>query len=357
MPDNSADTAMEIIFYGTRGSLPAPMSPDEFQAQVAQVLFDANQAGVRFASPAEASAWLEAHLPFHRRSYYGGDTTCFLVKCGDTRVIVDAGTGLRRLGIDLMPDLFRNGGLDLDFLFTHTHLDHVIGFPFFKPLFVPRRKFPVNLRMHGSAAWQNDLQRVLSHTVSAPLFPVELDKLKREAAALEFIPVYDGLVAKIGPEGEITATARRLHHPNETYGWRIEYAGKTFVVATDTEPYAGPDRVLAELSAGADVLYTDAQFDREQYLGNYDRVPRVGWGHGYAEWCGEFSRDSGALLTVAGHHDPESTNARIREIGDRLQAVNPNSLVGYDGLRVRIDERHVIAAGAGEAGQDLIIAR
>lgn len=346
---------MEITFFGVRGSLPTPRRPDEVQAQIAAALHRASQAGVRFESPEEASAWLDRELPFHERACYGGDTTCILVRCGDTRVVIDAGSGIRQLGRELMPELLRTGQLEVHLLFTHMHLDHIMGFPFFPPLFASKRKYDVRLIMHGGDAWQADLQRALSSTVSAPLFPVQLDKLQQEAATLEYHPICDGLSLSL--ENEIHIQCRRLHHPNETYGFRIEHRGRVFVVATDTEPYAGPDPVLPELAADADVLYADAQYDWAQYAGQLDNGSKVGWGHGYAEWCGRYAREAGVKLAVMGHHDPASNPRRIWEIGEKMRAEFPDTVVGFDGLRISIGDDEIRAHRAGEAGGDYPVHR
>ncbi len=348
---------MDVTFYGVRGSLPSPCTGEEVEAQLAAVLLRASQAGATFADLHEAHRWLLANTPFPLRSFYGGDTTCIYVRCGEIPLIIDAGSGLRRLGRDLMPEVVRKRGLEVDILFTHVHLDHIMGLPFFAPLFAPKKQYSVSLTMYGGQTWQGDLQTIISATLSPPLFPVDLEQLRCEAASVEYRPIYDGMTIRLGPEGEIAASCRRLHHPNETYGWRIEYAGKVFVVATDTEPYAGPDPVLQELVEGADLLYVDAQYDREQYVGTYDGVPRLGWGHGYAEWCGQYAREAGIRLAVTGHHDPAATNARVHEVGRKMQQEFPNTVIGYDGMRARIDDRAVTVFGAGDAGDDLCIPR
>jgi phosphoribosyl 1,2-cyclic phosphodiesterase len=357
MPADAVVEPMEITFYGVRGSIPSPPAPAEIQRQVAEALCRASAAGARFANAEEADAWLVRHVPFHQRASYGGDTTCILVRCGSTRIIVDAGSGIRRLGRDLMPELKREGRLDLHMLFTHMHLDHIVGFPHFSPLFVSKRKCGVHLHMHGGDAWEADLQRTLSATVSAPLFPVRLEKLKQEAATLEYDPICDGLELKLGPEEEITVGCRRLHHPNETYGFRIEYGGRTFVVATDTEPYAAPDPVLNELAKDADVIYVDAQYDWLQYSGQWDNGSRVGWGHGYAEWCGKYCAEAGVKLAVAGHHDPAATNQRVFDVGEKMRAEFPNTVIGFDGLKVIINPREILACAAGEGGTDFTVLR
>lgn len=353
----AGDDVMDLSFYGVRGSLPAPRSGREIQAQIAQAVYEASRSGRQFDSPADAEQWLVRNLPFHRRSCYGGDTTCILVRCGDTRVIVDAGSGIRRLGADLMPEVTRNGSLEVHMLFTHMHLDHIMGFAFFAPLFAPKRKFDVRLLMHGGDAWRADLQTALSSTVSAPLFPVGLDKLALEAATLEYHPIYDGLSRSLGSRQDVRVYCRRLHHPNETYGFRIEYRGMSFVVATDTEPYAGQDPNLHDLAAGADVLYLDAQYDLAQYQGGYDGVSRVGWGHGYAEWCAATARELGVRLLITGHHDPAASPERVFQVGETVRAGFPDTVIGFDGMRMRLSEEEVTVYGAGEAGADVTVAR
>src|SRR5262249_36464374 len=160
-------------------------------------------------------------------------------------------SGIRRLGEDLMAELVERGSLEASILFTHVHLDHINGLPFFAPLFVPKEAYPVHLCMYGSVAWHTDLQGVLAAALSPPLFPVAVERLRQEAASFDYVPVYDRLTVPLGENGSVTARCRRLHHPNETYGWRIEFDNRVFVVATDTEPYAGPDPALAQLAEGA----------------------------------------------------------------------------------------------------------
>lgn len=351
---SATSNEMNITFYGVRGSLPSPARGNEVQAQIARALVAASKAGARFDNEAEANAWLNTHLPFHERAHYGGETTCIAARCGEALFIVDAGTGIRRLGMELMPELARNGKLEANILFTHMHMDHIVGFPFFAPLFAPKRKFQVKLMLHGGTCWQSDLETVLSATLSAPLFPVSIEKLRAEAASVISGNIYDGMEMDI--DG-VHLLCRRLHHPNETYGWRIDFGGKVLVVATDTEPYAGPDNVLSELAAGADVLYVDSQYDWNQYTGKYDGFSRVGWGHGYAEWCGRYARDAGVRLAVTGHHDPAASNQRISDVGEKMRQEFPHTIVGFDGMRVRVTDDEVIALEAGPQATDYRVSR
>lgn len=349
--------SMEVTFYGVRGSLPAPPLGTDVEEQIARALHHASRSGARFDSPLQAREWLRATLPFHERSHHGGDTTCVLVRCGDHRIIVDAGSGLRRLGDELMGELRRTRRLHLDFLFTHVHLDHVIGLPFFAPLFAPKTSFDVCLSMYGGLSWQGEFQKVLASTMSPPLFPVNLEQLTAEAADVRYQTIYDQSRLDLGPGGEIRATCRRLHHPNECYGWRIEYRGRVLVIATDTEPYAGPDPVLHDLCRGADVVYMDAQYDEAQYHGEYDGLPRLGWGHGTAEWCGGNAREAGIGLAISGHHDPAAGGARIHDLELKMRREFANSLAGYDGMRLSITDEAIVVPGAAPGGGALTLPR
>jgi ribonuclease BN (tRNA processing enzyme) len=333
------------------------MTGTEVQAQIAAALVAASNAGARFSGVEEAQAWLVENLPFHQRSFYGGDTTCMLVRCGSNMLIIDAGTGIRRLGKELMPSLFQNKKGTLHILFTHMHMDHIMGFPFFSPLFLPKHKVPVKLILHGGARWSTDLETVLTSTLSPPVFPLSLDQINSEAASIEYQSIGEGVPMVLGEEDEIQISCRRLHHPNETYGFRVEYGGRVFVCATDTEPYAGPDLGLAELAHQADLLYVDSQYDWNQYIGQHDRVPRTGWGHGYAEWCGKYAKEAKVKMAVMGHHDPGATNQRVFDIGEKMRQEFPNTVIGFDGLRVSISKDEIVAVGAGEKGQDARVLR
>ena len=128
--------------------------------------------------------------------------------------------------------------------------------------------------------------------------------------------------------------ARRRRHPNETYGWRIEYGSKIFVFATDTEPYAGgPDNVLVDLAKGADILYLDGQYSYDQYVGNI-KPSRQGWGHGYAEWCAEVAKKARVRPLVLGHHDPDSTDQEIERNEKQARQIFANTNAAYDGMEL-----------------------
>ena len=197
---------------------------------------------------------------------YGGDTTCLAIEsAGGELVVLDAGTGVRRLGRRLVA----SGRKRCAFLLTHAHWDHLIGFPFFRPLYDP--DFTVNL--HGCRDAQQSLRTILSDTMRAPFFPIDLPGI---AARLHFHENNDRTLEVAGLE------IRRipLNHPNLGCGFIIREGRKKLVFFPDNElgdhPHAGglaADR-YAELFRDADLLIHDAEYLPGEY-----HAKQMGWGH------------------------------------------------------------------------------
>jgi phosphoribosyl 1,2-cyclic phosphodiesterase len=178
-------------------------------------------------------------------------------------LIVDAGTGIRNLGNRLSAQVDR----ELHLLFTHAHWDHIIGFPFFKPLFSHKAA----LVLHSGPFTVKGIQRVLSHTMSAPYFPVAFKDIK---ARIE----YQDTPASPFRIGGLTIEPIPISHPNNGYGYKFMENGKTFIFLTDNElgythPRGLSPEAYAEFSACADLLIHDAEFTPEEY------EKTVGWGH------------------------------------------------------------------------------
>ena len=198
---------------------------------------------------------------------YGGDTTCMEIRnAADDIIVVDAGSGIRRLGNTLL----REGRFDVTLLFTHAHWDHVLGLPFFKPLYMPGS----NINIHGCPFAMDDLLSILRKVMNAPDFPVEYDQL----LSTRQHTVACGLEMTLG---EMTITSIPLNHPNQGQGYKFEEAGRTFVFLTDNEldfEHQGGLKFEDYLafSKGADLLVHDAEY----LLPEYEKLTR-GWGHSY----------------------------------------------------------------------------
>jgi len=210
--------------------------------------------GARGSIPVSGEAYLK----------YGGDTTCLEIRSrNDEIIIVDAGSGIRRLGNRLL----KEGRLNYHLLFTHSHMDHILGFPFFKPIY--HEKATVHLM--GCPTTQGNIRKLLSRAMSAPLFPVP----------------FDALLAKIDYDVECQLSFHidsieifpiNLNHINGGMGYKFVEDGKTFVFLTDNElDYKHRNgrtfEEYAAFSKDADLFVHDSEYTEEEY----DETR--GWGH------------------------------------------------------------------------------
>ena len=161
--------------------------------------------------------------PGPRTLRYGGNTSCIEVRCGDHRLIFDAGTGLRELGIYLAKQGAQSGHIFL----THTHIDHINGFPFFRPAYDPGNRFELWAGHLGGAP--GSLQSVLGDLMRAPIFPVPLDIMH---ACIAFHDFAAGTLLEPVP-GVVLRTIH-LNHPNNATGYRIDFGGRSICYVTDT---------------------------------------------------------------------------------------------------------------------------
>jgi phosphoribosyl 1,2-cyclic phosphodiesterase len=273
---------MEITFYGVRGSIASP------GPETAQV---------------------------------GGNTSCVEVVCGAERIILDAGTGLRKLG-DRMMAL---GQLEATMLLSHQHWDHIQGIPFFVPAYVPATKLTVYGGMNGVMS----LRETLECQMTAPVFPVRLDEL---GAQIDLCEVRSGQTFMAG---DAQVKALKVNHPGGCFAYRIEYQGQSVVYATDTEHYACVDPALRALAEGADVLIYDSQYTPDEYSGATGRS-KVGWGHSTYVAGAELARSAGVGKYVLFHHDPSRTDAKVVELEAKAQALFPSSVAAREGMRIAL---------------------
>ncbi|TVQ35520.1 MAG: MBL fold metallo-hydrolase [Geminicoccaceae bacterium] len=247
---------------------------------------------------------------------YGGNTACIEVTCGATKLIFDMGTGLRALGSHLVAQ----GTCQAHILLTHTHLDHIAGFPFFKPAYTPHNRFDLwsgHLRAQGL-----DLQSTLAGLMRQPLFPVPIGLMH---AAATFHDMHAGDVLSLGPG--VTVCTAPLNHPGGATGYRVEYAGKVFALITDTEHETGKsDRNVLRLIEAADLVVYDATYTDEEFKGF------IGWGHSTWQEGVRLCRAAGARQLVLFHHEPERSDDALDAIARRLHAELPSGLVGAEGL-------------------------
>lgn len=215
----------------------------------------------------EITCWgSRGSIPVSGKDYleYGGDTTCIEIRTeSNDIIIVDAGTGIRRLGNRYMEE----GRFHYDFIFTHAHWDHLMGFPFFKPLYNRHTK----IRMHRCPFHSKFVETILSKVMTPPNFPVRYDELRAEIS-------YEDACPDPFDIGSVSVTPIPISHPNNGSGYKFSENGKSFVFLTDNElgfihPGGGTFQAYEAFSADADLLIHDAEFTPEEYKGYKE------WGH------------------------------------------------------------------------------
>ena len=240
-------------------------------------------------------------IPVSGRQYiqYGGDTTCIEVRSsGGDIIIVDGGTGIRRLGNTLLAE----GRFEYTMLFTHTHIDHIFGFPFFKPIYDERTV----IHLKGCPSAQGNVRKLLSRSMRAPFFPVPFDKL---SARLEFDPECPISFTV----GTVEIDFIPLSHPNIGVGYRFTENGKIFVFLTDNElgyRHRGGKSFeeYAEFARGADLLFHDAEYTPEQYLS------AKSWGHSTYTEALELAMAAGVKNFGLFHHNQDRTDGELNRL-------------------------------------------
>jgi phosphoribosyl 1,2-cyclic phosphodiesterase len=247
----------------------------------------------------------------------GGNTSCVEVRVGEEVIILDAGTGLRPLGQTL------GHPTRATFFLTHYHWDHIQGFPFFRPAYLPENSFT----LYGPGKNGDGLEAALRRQMQAPHFPVTLAALQ---ARLDFRSIRAGDAVCVGA-ARVRAAA--LNHPQGCLGYRISYGGVSVAYATDTEHVAVGvgDPGTLELARGADVLIYDAQYTDDEYHGR-SGPPHQGWGHSTVEEACRLARAAGVRQLVLFHHDPTHDDRFVDELIASARVLFPNVVAAREGL-------------------------
>jgi phosphoribosyl 1,2-cyclic phosphodiesterase len=262
---------------------------------------------------------------------YGGNTSCLEIRAGERLIIIDLGTGIRPLGDWLLANDFKkNGCIEADIFITHTHWDHIMGFPMFAPIFFPQNK----LWIHGPVSYEDDsLESIISAQLSYRYWPVRASEL---AVRIEYFQIKE---TSLDLGDGIQLTTKYLNHPILCLGYRFEYQGKSIVTAFDHEPFrnlfptdpADPsydeeaaregDLAAAEENEkvirffhDADILIHDAQYTEAAY------ATHMGWGHSSYEQAIGNAVQAGVKKLVFFHHDPIHTDRQLEEFETNCRA-------------------------------------
>jgi len=251
---------------------------------------------------------------------YGGNTSCVEVKCGDHRLVFDAGSGLRVLGLALADE---PQSADIDLFLSHCHIDHLIGLPFFVPAFVKGNRLRLwagNLKAAGG------VQQTVRKLMSYPLFPIEIEAAQGKIEFNDFEPG-----AVLTPRPGIKVMTTPLNHPGGATGYRVEYGGRAMAYITDTELNAGEvDPALLELARDASIVIIDTTYTD-------DELPEhVGWGHSSWQQAVRLANEAGVGKLFLFHHDPEHDDDEMDRIAAAAARMRPGTLVAKEGFSIDI---------------------
>ena len=243
--------------------------------------------------------------PGPHTAHYGGNTTSFEVQHGEHRLIFDAGSGLRALGLDLI----ENGGEFHNIFLTHFHWDHIQGFPFFAPLYNPES----DLKIVGPQQKNIDLQSLFAAQMGPIYFPVPFSVV---AATMSFEPLNEGTFEVAGA----TLRTMRVKHPSYAIGYRIEVGGRAVCFIPDDdiegdmyEVEEGWYERLVEFVRGADLLIHDSMYTDDEYPN------RIGWGHSTFDQSLRLAEEGEVKKLLFFHHDPTRSDDELDEIVNRVR--------------------------------------
>lgn len=335
---------MDVInIHGSRGSISAPRVDADIRTKNAHLLHKFVEECRATGMVGDADDFLKRQ-EFWETSTFGGNTSCVEVILGGKRFVFDMGTGARLLGNSLIREMFEKGGITFTILLSHTHWDHIQGFPFCGPLFVNKNETPAGIKnyvdIYGGTNYMEDIEACLKGQMEHQVFPVTWEYLKHINHHLLTHPIGD--MERI-PVDDVNLFTRMLNHPGGSLGYRMEHKGKVIAYTTDNEPFdrTTPHPPLLQLASGADYWITDCQYLWEVYTGELGGVCRMGWGHSYPLAVATTAKLANVKHVVLFHHDPASSDERIAQIENQvrleLEKINASHIrvsAAYDGMQL-----------------------
>ena len=323
---SSSAQGINVHFWGTRGSLPTTLANDELEAKLVHALVAS--AGHDLDSPRKARDFLQ-QLPFHVRSTFGGNSACVELGAeGQQVVLLDMGSGARLAGREALRRLAGKPG-EFHVFMSHLHWDHIMGFPFFVPAYIPGQ----HIRIYGCHA---QLEHAFRRQQDEPSFPVDFSKL---GARIEFIELEPGKTYEIAG---YRVQAKLQLHGGDSYGYRFEKNGKSVVYSTDAEhkpEHADDIRGFIELFKDADLVIFDAMYSLAESVS-----VKEDWGHSSNVVGVELCQQAGAKRLALFHHEPVNDDRAIENLwreSMRLEEITRRGaglevIASYDGLEISI---------------------
>ena len=285
---------------------------------------------------------------------YGGNTSCVEVNVGGHLIILDSGTGIISLGNELMQKYIESGTTITDrkpvrcsILLSHIHLDHIQGFPFFRPTHLASTR----MALLGGVNYNETLEDEVSKLLFTKSFPLDLGDIaadlrimdlnetsyiifKKDEDLPKVIRVNDLKEGDFNYDEDVVVTCYKSYaHPqNGVFVYKITYKGKSLVYATDKESYPGGDKKLIKFAKGCDLIIHDAQYSTEDYLSIY--VPKQGFGHSTFEMALDSKRQIEAEKLVFFHFEPSYNDEKLDLLAEEY--ADENSILAYEGLEINL---------------------
>jgi phosphoribosyl 1,2-cyclic phosphodiesterase len=289
---------MKITFWGTRGSLPAPLNGRAVRRKIVNALVKAS--GRQLDTAEKAEAFCDEALSFAETGTFGGNTSCVQVDTGGPDYLLcDLGSGAREFSLSALGRHGPGAPQTYHVLVSHVHWDHIMGFPFFVPAFIPGNK----IRIYSCHPKFEQAIRAQNH---APCFPVEFEAL---AASIEFISLDPGVRYEIAG-AKVTGMAQL--HGGESFGYRIEHGGRTAIYTTDAE-YKPDNTAQMERTVAffrdADLVIFDSMYSLAESIS-----VKEDWGHSSNIMGVELCQMAGVKLLCLFHHEPVNDDDRLEGI-------------------------------------------
>lgn len=293
---------MKIRIWGVRGSIPTPVENDAIQRKIRQALTLASPADL--LSKDSIDKFIDS-LPFSVKGTYGGNTTCFELRTNSGELfIIDCGTGLKKLGMNLLKEDFGKGKGFGNIILTHTHWDHVQGIPFFIPFFIQGNRFNI-YSPYEDCKERIEYQQVFTH------FPVNLDYM---LATKEFITLEKESEFFLN---DIKIVNKRMRHPGGAFGFKIIEDGKSFIYTSDCE--FNIDEMYnidtyKDFFYNADVVIFDTQYTFDEFINKVD------WGHSPASIAIDIASKFKVKRLLLFHHDPDYSDEKLDDVLSNAKA-------------------------------------
>ena len=283
---------------------------------------------------------------------YGGNTSCVEVNVGDRIIVLDAGTGIIDLGSELRRNYILSSDsenqkepIKLTLLLSHIHLDHIQGFPFFNPIYIPK------IGVWGLSVGKKTLKENLQSIIYSKAFPLGIDDITCAINFQDFKETNYLIIDKNSSQKVLTMEEFRnyqkdeediiisahktfAHPKNGCLCFKIQYQDKILIYATDKESYVGSDKKFIEFAKGADLLIHDSQYTTQEYSSSIS--PRQGFGHSTFKMAIETAKLAKVKQLALFHYDPTYDDNFLKSIEDDILKNNENVFFSREGLEVTL---------------------